>query len=79
MQGVLKKEITMDGSHSLFLSDVPFVSGEKVIVFITTENALQKKLAKWQTLFKETQSLPQLHEISEADIAAEIDAYKAGL
>jgi hypothetical protein len=34
MQGVLKKEITMDGSHSLFLSDVPFVSGEKVILWI---------------------------------------------
>ena len=79
MQGVLKKEITMDGSHSLFLSDVPFNSGEKVVVFITTENALQKKLAQWQALFKETHSLPQLHEISEADIAAEIDAYKAGL
>ena len=28
MQGVLKKEIVMDNSHSLFLSDVPFAAGE---------------------------------------------------
>lgn len=72
MLSVLKKEMVMDNSHRLVLSDVPFNAGEKVIIFVTTENALQNKLAKWQALFDETQALPQFAEITEAEVRAEI-------
>jgi hypothetical protein len=79
MQTVIKKEIVIDNSHSLFLADVPFDAGEKVLIFMTTEHALQKRLAEWKKLFKETQALPDLQSITEADIEAEIKAYRAGL
>ena len=79
MLNVLKTEMVMDNSHRLVLSDVPFAAGEKLLIFITTEAALQNKLAKWHALFKETQSLPQLQNITEKEIDAEIEAYRAGL
>ena len=79
MLNVLKTEMVMDNSHRLVLSDVPFAAGEKLLIFITTEAVLQNKLAKWQALFKETQSLPQLQSITEKEIEAEIEAYRAGL
>jgi hypothetical protein len=79
MLNVLKTEMVMDNSHRLVLSDVPFAAGEKLLIFITTEAVLQNKLAKWQALFKETQSLPQLQNITEKEIEAEIEAYRAGL
>jgi len=79
MLNVLKTEMVMDNSHRLVLSDVPFAAGEKLLIFITTEATLQNKLAKWQALFKETQSLPQLQNITEKEIEAEIEAYRAGL
>jgi hypothetical protein len=79
MLNILKTEMVMDNSHRLVLSNVPFAAGEKLLIFITTETALQNKLAKWQALFKETQSLPQLQNITEQEIEAEIEAYRAGL
>ncbi len=33
---------------------------------------------KWRTLMRKTQSLPQVKRLTEADIAAEIVAYRAG-
>jgi len=79
MQTVLKKELVIDNSHSFLLSDLPFETGEKVVVFVMSETDLTAKLQKWRTLFKETQALPQLKDITNADIDAEIEAYRAGL
>jgi hypothetical protein len=78
MLNALKTERVMDNSHHLVLSDVPFAAGEKLLIFITTETALQNKLAKWQALFKETQSLLQLQNITDEDIETEIEAYRTG-
>ena len=36
------------------------------------------KAAGWQKLARDTQSLPAVQRISDADIAAEIAAYRAG-
>lgn len=79
MQTVLKKELIIDNSHSFLLSDLPFETGEKVVVFVMSETDLTSKLKKWQTLFKETQALPQVKDITDADIDAEIEAYRGGL
>jgi len=79
MQTVLKKELVIDNSHSFLLSDLPFETGEKVVVFVMSETDLTAKLQKWRTLFKETQALPRLKDITDADIDAEIEAYRAGL
>jgi len=79
MQTVLKKELVIDNSHSFLLSDLPFETGEKVVVFVMSETDLTAKLQKWRTLFKETQALQQLKDITDADIDAEIKDYRAGL
>ena len=79
MQTVLKKELVIDNSHSFLLSDLPFETGEKVVVFVMSETDLTAKLQKWRTLFKETQALPQVKDITDADIDAEIEGYRAGL
>lgn len=79
MQTVLKKELVIDNSHSFLLSDLPFETGEKVVVFVMSETDLTAKLKKWRTLFKETQALLQVKDITDADIDAEIEAYRAGL
>ena len=79
MQTVIKKELVIDNSHSFLLSDLPFKTGEKVVVFVMSETDLTAKLNKWRTLFKETQALPQVKDITDADIDAEIEAYREGL
>lgn len=79
MQTVLKKVLIIDNSHNLLLSDLPFKTGEKVVVFVMSETDLTAKLKKWQTLFKETQALHQVKNITDADIDAEIEAYRSDL
>jgi hypothetical protein len=79
MQTVIKKELVIDNSHSFLLSDLPFKTGEKVVVFVMSETDLTAKLNKWRALFKETQALPQVKDVTDADIDAEIEAYRAGL
>ena len=76
MQMVFKKELVIDNNHSFLLSDLPFETGEKVVVFVISETDLTAKLQKWQTLFKETQTLPHVKTITDADIDAEIEAYR---
>ena len=79
MLSAIKQESIVDNSHSLRLSDLPFESGEKVVVFVMSKNALQTKLKKWQDLFKKTQALKQTKKITVADIDAEIEEYRLGL
>jgi hypothetical protein len=57
--------------------------GTKTEVIILVDNdpdeakARQERAREWRALFKETQALPQAQTISEAEIAAEIAAYRA--
>lgn len=37
-----------------------------------------ERLRQWKQLFKETQALPQVQDITEEDIAKEIEDYRAG-
>ncbi|TAN67183.1 MAG: hypothetical protein EPN17_11635 [Methylobacter sp.] len=46
--------------------------------FLESETQLKEKLLRWQLLFKKTQSLPQVKNITEADIETEIAAYRSG-
>lgn len=79
MQAVLKTEMVIGNNHSFMLSDLPFETGEKVLVFVMSETKLTAKLNKWRKLFKTTQAFPQLQNITDADIETEIEAYRAGL
>ena len=46
---------------------------------LNNEQSLQNKLAQWQRLFKQTQSLPHVQSITDVDIEDEIDVYRSGL
>jgi len=72
-----KKNVTIKDKDSLTLTGLPFKPGQRVEVVIIAEEDQDANLAEVQALLKQTQSLPQARIISEADIEAEIAAYRA--
>ncbi|MBV8882784.1 MAG: hypothetical protein JO235_02110 [Chroococcidiopsidaceae cyanobacterium CP_BM_RX_35] len=76
---VYQKYITIEDPKNVIFSDLPFAAGQRVKVVITTEDGQQlKDIETLKTLFKVTQSLPQIRAINADEIAAEIAAYRAG-
>ncbi len=75
-----KKYVTIKDPKSLVLTDLPFKQGQvvEVVVIAQDNGAAEERVRDLQTLLKETQALPQAKAISEDDIAAEIEAYRAG-
>ena len=75
-----KKYFTIDDPKSLVLTDLPFKQGQVVeVVVIAQDNGeSEERVRALQALLKETQALPQTQAITEDEIAAEIDAYRAG-
>lgn len=72
-------EATIDQQQQLVLLHTPFAPGQKVKVLIVTEETDRDALAqRWEAFFKHIQSLPHLQSITEAEIQAEIDAYRSG-
>jgi hypothetical protein len=72
-----RKYITIDDPNHVVLADLPFAAGQQVeIVIITTDQSQSNSLQALQALLKTTQSLPQAQTITEAEIAAEIAAYR---
>lgn len=74
-----KTYITIKDPKQVVLSDLPFQSGQRVEVIILAENNQRTSLAqKMQELLKETQALHSDHPLTEAEIDAEIEAYRRG-
>ncbi|OKH31781.1 hypothetical protein NIES2119_27820 [[Phormidium ambiguum] IAM M-71] len=74
-----KTYITIKDPKQVVLSDLPFQSGQRVEVIILAENNQRTSLAqKMQELLKETQVLHSDRPLTEADIDAEIEAYRRG-
>lgn len=66
-------------SGQILLSNLPFRPGQLVEVLVLGEDQQQNGLTeKLALLFKETQALPQVQVLTEAEIAAEIAAYRSG-
>lgn len=66
-------------SREVILSNVPFRPGQRVKVVVTAEDEKRSKaIRELKALFKTTQALPQVREISEDEIVAEIEAYRQG-
>jgi hypothetical protein len=59
------------------LTNLPFRAGQRIKVLILREDSSDNAARDFELLLKETQSLPQAQAISEADIAAEIAAYRS--
>jgi len=74
-----KKYITLEDPKQLILSDLPFQPGQRVEVIILAEDNPRTPLVEQlQTLLKQTQALHADNPMTEAEIAAEIEAYRQG-
>ena len=74
-----KTYITIEDPQRVILSNLPFQSGQKIEIKIKVVDERRLALAKeMRDLFKELQALPSSQEITEEEIAAEIDAYRRG-
>jgi hypothetical protein len=63
----------------VILSDLPFQAGQRVEIIILAEEHPKAEISKkLRDLFEETQLLPEVQDITEAEIAAEIAAYRRG-
>ena len=72
-----REYLTIEDPKPVVLSDVPFRAGEHVeVVMLATDDNLSTHTEELQTLFKNTQRLPQAQAISEKDIAVEIETYR---
>jgi hypothetical protein len=69
--------ITIENSNQVVLSGLPFEKGQRVRVMILTEEEARSAIGQnFRELFRETQSLPGVSEITEEEIAVEISAYR---
>jgi len=74
-----KTIITIEDPDQVVLSNLPFEKGQRVRVVLLTEDDKRAAIGQtFRTLFKETQTLPGVNEITEDVIAAEIAAHRRG-
>ncbi|MEA5505020.1 hypothetical protein VB735_18295 [Halotia wernerae UHCC 0503] len=74
-----KKYITITDPKQVILSDLPFQAGQRVEIIILAEDNLKSEIRKkLRDLFDKTHLLPGVQDITEAEIAAEIEAYRSG-
>ena len=74
-----KTYITIEDPNNVVLSNLPFQPGQRVEVIIWTENNERAEISKKvMDLFDLTQAIPGVQEITEEEIAAEIEAYRRG-
>ncbi len=74
-----KRTVTIQNPRELVLNDLPFQAGQRVeVVLLAEETTPIPTPADLQALFREIQALPQARTITDEEIAAEIEAYRAG-
>jgi hypothetical protein len=73
-----KTYITIENPDRVVLSNLPFQVGQRVEIIVLPEYNRAAISQKLKALFKKTQSLPEISEITDADIEAEINAYRQG-
>ncbi len=73
-----KRYVTIQDPQQIVLSDLPFRAGQRVEVVMIAEEDMNARLTALKNLFSATQALPQAKTLTEDEIAAEIEAYRAG-
>jgi hypothetical protein len=73
-----KTYITIENPDRVVLSNLPFQVGQRVEIIVLPEYDRAVISQKLKALFKKTQSLPEVNEITDTDIEAEINAYRNG-
>jgi hypothetical protein len=76
---IYKAFITIEDPNQVVLSNLPFEKGQRVRIVLLTEDDERTAISqRFRNLFKKTQSLPGVSEISEEEIAAEVTAHRRG-
>jgi len=70
---MIKRQLTIDNSQNLLLSNLPYQKGQKLTVIVLAENELQQRQLKWKAFFKQLQATSVAQELTEDDISAEIN------
>jgi hypothetical protein len=71
-----RKYITIDDPRRVVLEDLPFRHGQRVEVVLLAEE--ERGEDQLRALLRDTQALPQAKILTEEELAAEIEAYRAG-
>ncbi|MBD2776759.1 hypothetical protein [Iningainema tapete] len=74
-----KTYITIQDPNQVLLSDLPFPPGQRVELIILAEDNPRTEISnKVRNLFDKTQAIPGVQDITEAEIALEIEAHRRG-
>jgi hypothetical protein len=74
-----KTYITIEDPKQVVLSDLPFQVGQRVEIIVLAEDNPQDTISnKLRNLFDKTQAIPGVEEVTNEEIAAEIEAYRRG-
>jgi len=74
-----KTFLTIQNPNQVVLSNLPFKQGQKVeILVLANDETGQDQIQQLKSLFKETQSLPQIKSLSEEEILDEVKAHRSG-
>lgn len=72
--------LVVEDPSRIILSNLPFRRGQLVeVIVLGEEKDSQTQARQLASLFKETQTLPQVQQLTEEDIEAEIAAYRSTL
>jgi hypothetical protein len=74
---MIKRQLTINATHNLLLSNLPYRAGQKLTVIVMAEDELRQRQAKWKSFFKQLQVMPVAHNLTAEDIAVEIAAYRS--
>jgi hypothetical protein len=71
--------LTVTDAKQVVLSDLPFQPGQVVEVLVLAQDADRAlALSQLDALLQRTQALPQVQELTDDEIAAEVAAYRNG-
>ena len=70
--------LTVLDPRQIVLEDVPFQPGQRVEVLVISQDTQTMSVSELRTLFRATQSLPQIRGLSDEEIAAEVAAFRSG-
>jgi hypothetical protein len=74
----IRRMVKIKDPNQLILTDLPFRVGDEIEVLILGKEKNEQDVENLRSLFRETQSLPQMKSINESDIKAETEAYRSG-
>ena len=73
-----KTHVTVTPSGEILLKNLPFTPGSRVeVVILEDSSEAERKGTQWQESNRRIRALPGIEDITEADIQAEIDAFRS--